>query len=113
MPLLSYNQAPAKGSTSVATLNKSAAVALAGSDTYWSEQNNIKTVIVTFKSTTGNQKRTLEFDFTVASPTDDLVFPLRSRDDFTIIKVLLLDYLDDKLSISNPGLVDDDISLSP
>jgi hypothetical protein len=47
MSLLSYNQAPAKGSTSVATLNKSAAVALAGSDPYWSEQNNIKTVIVT------------------------------------------------------------------
>lgn len=113
MPLLSYNVTPAKGTTSVATMDKATLLALTpvAADAYWSVGDNTQTVIVTFKSTAGNQKRVLIFDFAQTSPTASLVFPLHCRDAFTITKIVMLDYLGDKLSVASPGLTDDNLAL--
>jgi hypothetical protein len=113
MPLLSYDVAPAKGATRTASMDKATLLALAPvvADAYWADGDNTQTVIVTFKSTTGSQKRVLIFDFSQATPTAALAFPARCRNNFTISKIVMLDYLGDKLSIPSPGLSGDNLSL--
>ena len=113
MPLLSYDVAPTKGATSNATMDKSVLLALAAvsADAYWSNSDNTQTVIVTFKSTSGNQKKILTFDFTQVSPQAAMALPVHCRDSFTINKITMHDYLGDKMSIVAPGLNEDDIAL--
>lgn len=116
MPLLSYNAAPAKGASRTATLSKSNLLALApvAADAYWAEANNTKKVIITIKSTVGKQKRVLQLNFTQSSPQAALAFPQYCRDDFEISKIVMIDFLGDKLTIlgSEVDLSADDISLA-
>lgn len=114
MSLLSYNFVPAKGATRTASMDKATLLALTpvAADAYWAEGNNTQTVVVTFKSTSGNQKRVLSFDFSQATPTASLTFPSRCRDNFAISKIIMIDYLGDKLTIVDPGLTEDDLILA-
>jgi hypothetical protein len=116
MPLLSYSAAPAKGTSVTAQLSKVQVVALTGlaEDTYWQLPENSVQCVVQIKSTTGNQKRTLTFNFTLAAPQASLVFPARCRDNFEIVKVTLIDALGDKISVlgSAVDLSADDIVLA-
>lgn len=115
MAILSYNVAPAKGASSVATLSKVDLLALApvAADAYWADGDNTQKVIITIKSTVGKQKRVLQFDFTQASPEAALAFPQYCRDSFEIQKIVMVDYLGDKLTAlgSEVDLSADDISL--
>jgi hypothetical protein len=115
MPLLSYSTSPAKGTSVTAELDKASVVALTGpaQDSYWSDPLVTQTCIVVLKSTAGNQKRTLTFDFTLAEPQAALAFPARCRDAFEVQKVTLIDYLGDKIVVlgSVVDLSADDISL--
>lgn len=116
MALLSYDIAPAKGASRTATLSKMDLLALApvAADAYWAEANNTQKVIMTIKSSVGKQKRVLQFDFTQASPEAALAFPQYCRDNFEIEKIVMVDYLGDKLAVlgSEVDLSADDISLA-
>lgn len=115
MALITYNVSPAKGITVTGQLDKSGVVALSpiAADSYWSDPLVTEKCIVIYKSTTGNQKRILNFDFTQASPEAPLTFPQRCRNEFSIQKVILLDYLGDKKVVlgSEVDLSADNLSL--
>jgi hypothetical protein len=116
MALLSYSVSPAKGTSVTAQLSKVDVLALTGiaSDDYWQLAENSSQCIIQIKSTTGNQKRTLTFNFTQASPQAALAFPARCRDNFEIVKVTLIDFLGDKKVVlgSVVDLSADDIALA-
>ena len=101
MAIINYVDPPAKGATTTAIMDKAELLALTpvAADAYWSDGNNTQTVIVVMKSTTGNQKRVLTFDFAQGSPSTSLSFPTRCRDNFAISKITMIDYLGDKLNV--------------
>lgn len=123
MALLTFGTTPAKNATSVVTLNKADLLALpqVSGDAFWgaSSGTNIKKVVVTFLSTIGGQDKRLEFDFAQASPTANLTFTNKARDNFEIYVVLVKDFDDGELLINRaqllnaiPGLASLDIDLS-
>lgn len=107
MPLLSFSGTPVKGSSTTVTLDKSTLLGIpsVSGDPFWSgDDGDIATVMVTYKSTVGNGKRLLEFDFSAASPSAVLNLPLYCRDAFSIHKVVLIDTMGDKLVLSTSDL---------
>jgi hypothetical protein len=104
MALLSYGTAPSKGATTTVTLDKTELAALSA-DPWWQDWENLSQAIITVKSTTGKSKITLIFDLTQSPCTAQMAIPLNTRDEFEINKVVLLDSLGDKLSVSRTALV--------
>jgi hypothetical protein len=84
-----------KGSPATFTLDK-AALALVTSvsnDAYYSSQDNWKTVVVAYKSDTGNQFKKVTFDVSGAGPyTAPFLASIQSKDVFDVFQILILDY---------------------
>jgi hypothetical protein len=112
MAILNYNQAPAKGSTSVVTLSKADLVAVAqlAADSYWSVADNLKAATILLQSIEGREQITLIFDCTQTSPTANLTFPVHCRSSFGIKQILVEDYLKDSFVV-NPSLPSENINL--
>lgn len=81
----------AKGEILTFALNK-ALVTSATSDSYWSDAANIQKCIVVYKSTSGHQRKKLEFDFTQESPTTTAEWSVKARDAFEIEEIVLIDF---------------------
>lgn len=79
-----------KGEELVFALNKTQAVA-AATDVWFQDVNNIRRAFVVYRSTIGNQRKTLEFDFAEASPTAKATWSARSRDSYTVEQIVLED----------------------
>lgn len=87
-----------KGTPLSFSLNKSQILA-AATDVWFQDANNIRRVYVIYKSTTGNQRKKLEFDFSQASPTAAATWTSRSRDNYTLNQIILEDLQGDTHSI--------------
>lgn len=85
------------------SLNKTQVLA-AVSDQYWSDSANISKCIVVYKSSTGNQKKRIEFDFTQASPSASQTWSSKSRDQFEIDEIVLIDFDNDYYGIPKTSL---------
>jgi hypothetical protein len=81
----------AKGEILTFALNKTL-VTSATSDTYWSDTANIQKCIVVYKSTSGHQRKKLEFDFTQESPTTTAEWSVKARNAFEIEEIVLIDF---------------------
>jgi hypothetical protein len=81
----------AKGEVLSFALNK-ALVTAAVSDPYWSDSANISKCIVVYRSTSGRQRKRLEFDFTQESPTVAAEWSAKARNSFEIEEIVLMDF---------------------
>jgi hypothetical protein len=93
----------AKASPLTFSLNKSAVLA-AATDAYWQDGANVKSVIVVYRSTAGNQRKRLEFDFTQATPTATATWTGTARADHDIEQIVLVDFDGDTYSIPSANL---------
>lgn len=109
MSLISYSEAPYKGGTVTATLNKTVLVSLdsIASDPWWSDETSTAQAIVTIKSAEGKERIVLTFDFSQFPCTAPLSFPQYCRDQFVVDKILLIDTMGDKLTLSRAALIAD------
>jgi hypothetical protein len=80
-----------KGEVLSFALNKSLVIA-AVSDSYWSDSANISKCIVVYKSTSGHQRKRLEFDFSQESPTVVAEWSVKARNGFEIEEIVLIDF---------------------
>jgi hypothetical protein len=81
----------AKGEVLSFALNKTLVTA-AVSDPYWSDSANISKCIVVYRSTSGRQRKRLEFDFTQESPTVAAEWSAKARNSFEIEEIVLMDF---------------------
>lgn len=113
--LLIFSSPPAKGSSVQVSLNKEELMnTILPIDEYFSNPDNIKTVVVKYVSSPGRQKKTLKFDFAQSSPTSYFTAHERARSIFRLHKVIVYNHSDDnkKLDrglISNVELLDVDM----
>ena len=106
-----------RGTPAVFTLNKADLAALPGvvADAYYSDMSNWCKVIMFFKSATGRQIKPVEFDATQTTPTGKFVTTLKSRDDFQIQRIMIIDFDGDTFIVPRSDLIisDFDIALPP
>lgn len=110
MALLTYGTTPAKGATTTVTLDKAELVTVSAisSDAWWQDDDgDIVQAIVTLKSSPGNGKIVLTFDFTQNPCTAQLTLPAYCRDVFEISKITLIDTMGDKLTVTRSQLLVD------
>jgi hypothetical protein len=110
MALLNYSSPPAKGLTVTVTLDKNILVSIAAikSDAWWTnDDENIVQVIVTLKTSPGNGKIVLNFDFAQNPCIAQLTLPLYCRDVLQISKIVLVDTMGDKISINRGQIIAD------
>jgi len=104
-----------KGTENVITLNKAdlASDAKVVADSYFSDQNNWKSVYVVYKSTLGNQVNDVVFDPSESSPTGNFNPSLKSFDTWEVQSITILDFDNGSLYIFRDDLtvVDFDINL--
>jgi hypothetical protein len=93
----------AKGEILIFALNK-ALVTSAASDSYWSDAANIQKCIVVYKSTSGHQRKKLEFDFTQESPTTTAEWSVKARNAFEIEEIVLIDFDNGSYTIPRASL---------
>jgi hypothetical protein len=101
--MLTLPSSVAKASPLTFSLNKSAVLA-AASDAYWQDGANVKNVIVVYRSTAGNQRKRLEFDFTQATPTATATWTGTARSDHDIEQIVMVDFDGDTYSIPSANL---------
>jgi hypothetical protein len=98
-----------KGAPAQVTLIKADVLALpeVQADSFWTQNSgeNIKQVLVDYHSTLGGQSKTLVFNFADATPTDYIEFSAKSRSDFQIIKIMLIDFDGGSLVINRGKLL--------
>lgn len=83
-------------------------------DSYFSNTDNWKKVIVYYKSSVGKQKEVLIFDATTSSPTANFLISEKSRGNFQIQRILIKDFDNGTFTIPRSALTvtDFDISIS-
>jgi hypothetical protein len=84
-----------KGSPATFTLDKAALalVASVANSTYYADTANWKSVVIIYKSDTGNQSKKVTFDVSGAGPyTAPFYASIQSKDVFDVSKILILDY---------------------
>lgn len=85
-----------KGAEATVTLTKSDLIALApvvASSWFSASSNaNIASVKVIYKSTAGNQKKSLFFDFSQTTPSSKVLFSTHARSTFAISKIIVQDF---------------------
>lgn len=101
--MLTLPSSVAKASPLSFTLNKVAVLA-AADDAYWMNSANIKSVIVVYRSSAGNQRKRLEFDFTQAEPIATTTWTGTARSDHDIEQIVLVDFDGDTYSIPSANL---------
>jgi len=101
--MINLPNTPKKGESLTFALNKSLVIA-AVSDSYWSDSANISKCVIVYKSTIGHQKKRLEFDFTQTSPTVNVEWSTKARNNFKIEQIVLIDFDNDKYLIPSENL---------
>jgi hypothetical protein len=83
-----------KNSAASISLNKSdlALIPSVVADSYFSDQDNWKNVIVYYRSSIGNQKEILKFDATLVSPSTSFLISDKARDIFEVQKIIIQDF---------------------
>ena len=83
-----------KGVPATITLNKSelSALTLVSADSYFSVTANWNKIILSYKSSEGNQQEIVEFDATLSSPTGFFDVSLKARDLFEIQVIKIIDF---------------------
>jgi hypothetical protein len=96
-----------KGQPQLFTLNKAELEvhALVVMDDYFSNKDNWATVVVVFKSTSGNQGETLVFNATLAEPTAFFAATDRAHDTFEVEQLSIYDFDWDYLKIDRVNLI--------
>lgn len=62
------------------------------SDEYFSIQENVQKVVAVYKSSTGHQRKRIEFLLSEESPSDQVRFSNKASDIFNLEKIVLIDY---------------------
>jgi hypothetical protein len=106
MALINGLNSVAKGQTTALTLDKTALFALTpvAADDWFSIQSNVRFAKIIYRSSVGSQIKTVIFDLTLANPAANISFSARARDNFDLLKVILIDYEDDQLSVGRADL---------
>jgi hypothetical protein len=93
----------AKGEILSFALNKPLVIA-AVSDSYWSDAYNIQKCVVVYKSSSGHQRKRLEFDFTQENPIVTAQWSLKARNSFEIEEIVLIDFDNGSYTIPRSSL---------
>lgn len=106
MPLLTIPASVSKGAPQVVTLDKSALFALAAvsSDSFFSDQSNVKRVIIEYNSDPSNQRVYLVFDMSQSSPSATFQVSAHARSSFLLEKVILEDFDEGTLVVNRANL---------
>lgn len=72
--------------------NELAGLSIVFNDSFFSDTNNWQKINVNFKSSTGNQTKTVEFDATVLNPTGSFFASEKARDIFLIESIHIVDF---------------------
>lgn len=95
-----------KGVKATVTLDKTALFALSPvvADEWFSVQANVQAAKIVYESTTGRQRKVLTFDLSESSPTCNLFFSVKARNSFQIVKIILVDFEKDILSMEGAAI---------
>lgn len=103
--MLTLPGSPAKGQALSFALSKTALLdAVPESETYWRIAANIAKVTVVYRSTQGNQRKMMEFNFTDAEPSVSAQWSARARSAFSLEQIILKDFDGDTYSIPSANL---------
>jgi hypothetical protein len=107
MPIITKPTTIQKAQPATITLNKQqlALVPSVASDSYFSNQTNWKEVVVYYKSTQGNQKEVLKFDATLESPQTTFLVSNKSRNNFNVQKIDILDFDEGSIVVNRSELI--------
>lgn len=99
-----------KGTSATLTLDKASLAAII-TNTNFQDTSSWKLVQLFYRSSTGNQKKTVNFDATEASPQASISFSLKAKDSFYIEKILVHDLDGDRCpiyrsSVATPSQLD-------
>jgi hypothetical protein len=102
-----------KGVPATITLNKSELSALASvsADSYFSVTANWNKIILSYKSSEGNQQEIVEFNATLSSPTGFFDVSLKARDFFEIQVIKIIDFDGDIFIIPRSELTTSDFDV--
>jgi hypothetical protein len=102
-----------KGVPATITLNKSELSALASvsADSYFSITTNWNKIILSYKSSEGNQQEIVEFNATLSSPTGFFDVSLKARDFFEIQVIKIIDFDGDIFIIPRSELTTSDFDV--
>lgn len=88
------------------------AIASVEADSYFSDTNNWKEVILYYKSSEGNQKQILKFDASLQSPTATFFISNKARNEFQIQKIVIVDFDNDSFQIDRSELNTENFDIS-
>lgn len=88
------------------------AIASVEADSYFSDTNNWKEVILYYKSSEGNQKQILKFDASLQSPTATFFISNKARNEFQIQKIVIVDFDNDSFQIDRSELNTESFDIS-
>lgn len=106
MPFITYPSPMTKGQPCTLTLSKSDLFALSdvAADAYFSVQANVKSCVIEFNSSPGNQKIIVTFDLSQATPTFTFTSSARARSTFLGERIILVDYDGGSMEVSTSGI---------
>lgn len=110
MPILTKDPI-IKGIPASFTLDKSL-LKTVPSDLYFQDDANWKTVVMKYKSTTGNQSKKVIFDATKASPVGTLHLSVKALSDFEVKEILIYDFDGGVHSIPRSALTASEFDIS-
>jgi hypothetical protein len=88
-----------KGITLNFTLNKNSLFSVIEDD-YFSIAENVKKIVFVYKSTTNNQRKRIEFLTSEEIPSANVVFSNKASNEFSLEKIILIDYDDGAIALS-------------
>lgn len=114
MPIITKPGSIQKNVSASITLNKSvlAVNSIVAADTYFSDSSNWNQVIINYKSPIGNQKESLIFDASLASPTASFLVSLKARDTFEVQDIVITDFDGGFLKVERANLTTTDFDIS-
>jgi hypothetical protein len=94
MAIITKPTAIEKGSSAPFSLSKSelASHPLVVADSYFSNSENWSKIIITYKSSVGNQHELVEFDATSPSPAGSFLASVKARDIFEVQHIEIVDF---------------------
>lgn len=106
MALITYTPSPAKATSCLVELDKSILFAInsISSDAFWSDNTNIQTIVVWFKSVEGGEDKVLRMDPLQATPSASMAISATARDSFQLKAIMLLDFDDGRLILKRETL---------
>lgn len=114
MPIITKPSSIQKNQSAQFVLNKTELSQLPSilADTYFSDTSNWKEVILSYKSTTGNQNQILKFDATLSSPSYNLLVSEKAKDLFQVQRITIVDFDNGSIKIPRSQLTVSDFDIS-